>query len=136
MTTADDIAFWRPCWYCGLPLDDDEPINCVEHGHIALLDEPDPARPNLLAGIADDAVASMSAYLFAELPELVAGEARLWAEEHGFDHQDAGDYAGRAAGACRAIVAEVGPRQTSMLLEERRQRNRLLHRHLCTLAAA
>jgi hypothetical protein len=134
LTTPTDIAFWRPCWYCGLPLDDIETDHCADHGPIGQVHEPDPTRTNLLGGLAPDAIADLSAHLAAELPDIVAGDARAWATDHGFTPQEAGDYAGRAAGACRAVCDEVVGRQTAMLLEERRRRQAWLHAHLIELA--
>lgn len=136
MTTPTDIAYWRPCWYCGLPLAENETDHCADHGPIGTVDDPDPTRTNLLAGLNPDAISDLSAYLAAALPDLVADDARVWATDHGFDPQAAGDYAGRAAGRCRAICDEVLPRQTRMLLEERRRRQAWLHAHLVKLANA
>lgn len=134
MTRPADIAHWRPCWYCGLPLDDLEETVCAEHGPIDQVPTVDPDRPNLLPGMAADAITDLSAYLADELPELAAGQARLWAVDHGFTPQEAGDYAGRAAGLARTAAEHLIGRQTRVLVEERRQRQHLAHVRLIALA--
>lgn len=116
---------WRPCWWCGLPLLDDEDALCVEHGDLAMPRDIDPRRPELLAGFTDMGLAGLAVDFTAIHVEQLQHRADAWAAAHDLDPDDRRAYVTTAARTAGEWLAGVPQREAEDIIRERRQRRDL-----------
>lgn len=121
---------WRGCWWCGLPLLDDEPALCAEHGDLTAPRPVDPTRPDLLAGFSDQGIAQLAAVFTDVHVRQLEHAADAWAAEHDLATADRRAYVATAAAEAREWLRGVPQREAEHQLAERRARVALATRRL------
>lgn len=127
---------WRPCWWCGLPLLDDETALCAGHGDLAAPRVIDPARPDILKGLSDGAMADLAANFTAVHVEQLQHQADAWAAVHDLVPVDRRAYVAAAVRAAGEWLAGIPQREAEDIIRERRLRRDLEWRDAVAAARA
>lgn len=116
---------WFACWWCGLPLLDDEPALCAEHGDLIAPRPVDPTRIDLLKGITDAGLADLA----AQFTPLHLGQlehlADHWAAAHDLAVDERRAYVATAVREAGEWLRGVPQREAEHQLRERRLRAQL-----------
>lgn len=125
---------WRPCWWCGQALHDDESEVCAEHADVLVVPDPDPTRDDLLRGFTNDGLAELAATFVEVHVEQVEHAAQAWAADHDLAEEERHLYVGTAAGGARRALPDLVHRDAQRHVVERKIRSKRRYDELVAMA--